>query len=95
MTVSSVVKLITFGPHTAPIITSWTSNFVAAAQKEVYKQNPDSIDSLLECVKRFPESYDEETVKKVSGNMLKQARLYLRGNGGHFNTYLKKMMFVE
>ena len=60
----------------------------AAAQKHVYLQKPESIGELVECVKQFSSSYDQERIRRVAMNVVKRARMCLRADGGHFQHLL-------
>lgn len=75
-------------PAHSPDLNPLDFHFWAVAQKEVYSQKPESIDSLIECVRGFAESYNEDTIRRVAGNVLKRARLCLRADGGHFQHLL-------
>ena len=59
-------------------------HFWSAAQRQVYRSKPDNIDGLVQVVRDFAATYDQTTIKKVSANVLKRARLCLRADGGHF-----------
>ena len=63
-------------------------HFWAAAQSQVYKEKPDSMESLIQCVQTFAEGYTHETIKNVCKNVLKRASLCLELGGGHFQHLL-------
>ena len=63
-------------------------HFWAAAQSQVYKEKPDSMESLIQCVQTFAEGYTQETIKNVCKNVLKRASLCLELGGGHFQHLL-------
>ena len=71
-------------PAHSPDLNPLDFHFWAAAQNEVYHQKPESIESLIDVVKWFATSYNQETIRRVSENVLKRARLCLRADWGHF-----------
>ena len=75
-------------PAHSPDLNPLDFHFWAAAQNQVFKEKPASIDSLVECVKIFTERYSQETIRKTSKNVLKRARLCLESGGGHFQHFL-------
>ena len=54
----------------------------------IFKEKPNSIDSLVQCVKSFAEGYSQETISRVSKNVLKHATLCLEAGGDHFQHLL-------
>lgn len=75
-------------PAHSPDLNPLDFRFWAAARNEVYRKKPESIDSLIQCVRRIAESYDEDTIRRVSHNVLKRAGLCLHANGSHFQHLL-------
>ena len=75
-------------PAHSPDLNPLDFHFWAAAQKQVYLQKPESIEELIECVKQFSSSYDQETIRRVAMNVVKRARMCLRADGGHFQHLL-------
>ena len=64
-------------------------HFWGVAQQEVYKKRPETVESLIECVKTFAAGYDRSVLNSVAANVLKRAKLCLDFNGGHFQHLLK------
>ena len=62
-------------PEHSPDLNPLDFYFWASAQKEVYAQKPETIDSVIECVRGFAEACNEDIVRRVAGNVLKRARL--------------------
>ena len=54
----------------------------------IIKEKPNSIDSLVQSVKIFAEGYCQETISRVSKNVLKCATLCLKAGGDHFQQLL-------
>ena len=75
-------------PAHSPDLNPLDFHFWAAVQNEVYHQKLESIESLIDVVKWFATSYNQETIRRVSENVLKRARLCLRADGGHFQHLL-------
>ena len=75
-------------PAHSPDLNPLDFHFWAAAQEMVYKEKPQSIELLVQCVKQFASSYDPATLRRVSQNVLKRARLCLQAGGGHFQHLL-------
>lgn len=75
-------------PAHSPDLNPLDFHFWAAAQNQVFKEKPDSIDSLVQCVKSFAEGYSKETIRRVSKNVLKRVTLCLESGGGHFQHLL-------
>lgn len=53
-------------------------HFWAVDQKEVYSHKSETINSLIDYVKMFAAAHEEDTIRRVSQNVLKRARLCLR-----------------
>ena len=66
-------------------------HFWAAAQTQVYKEKPDSIESHTQCIQSFAEGYSQETIKNVCKNVLKRASFCLQEGGGHFQQLLQDL----
>ena len=81
-------------PAHSPDLNPLDFHFWAAAQKEVYSQKPETIDSLIECVGSFAESCNEDIIRRVRGNVLKRARPCLRADIGPFSTYFRENSYV-
>ena len=75
-------------PAHSPDLNPLDFHFWAAAQEMVYKKKPQSIELLVQCIKQFASSYDPATLRRVSQNVLKRARLCLQAGGGHFQHIL-------
>ena len=75
-------------PAHSPDLNPLDFHFWAAAQSQVYKEKPDSMESLIQCVQTFAEGYTQETIKNVCKNVLKRASLCLELGGGHFQHLL-------
>ena len=75
-------------PAHSPDLNPLDFHFWAAAQNQVFKEKPDSMDSLVQCVTSFAEGYCKETIRRVSRNVLKRATLCLEAEGGHFQHLL-------
>ncbi|QQP58203.1 Hypothetical protein FKW44_003444, partial [Caligus rogercresseyi] len=50
-------------------------------QTRVYKEKPDPIESLIQCVQTFAEGYRQETIKNVCKNVLKRASFCFQAGG--------------
>jgi len=75
-------------PAHSPDINPLDFHFWSAAQREVYRQKPQNIEELVQCVQDFATACDQRTIKKVAANVLKRARLCLQAGGGHFQHLL-------
>ena len=54
----------------------------------IFKEKPNSIDSLVQCVKSFAEWYSHETISRVNKNILKRATLCLEAGGDNIQHLL-------
>ena len=79
---------ITWPAH-SPDLNPLDFYFWGEAQQEVYREQPESIESLVQCVKRFAETREASTIERVAENVLKRAKMCLEANGGHFQHLLK------
>ena len=59
------------------------------AQLDMCREEPESIESLVQCVKRFAETYEASAIERGAKNVLKRAKMYLEANGGHLQRLLK------
>ena len=64
-------------------------HFWGVAQQHVYREQPDNIEALIQCVSAFAATYDSGTIRKVSENVLKRAKQCSDVNGDHFQHLLK------
>lgn len=71
-------------PAHSPDLNPLDFHFWGEAQNHVYREQPESIESLIQCVKTFAAT----TIRKVADNVLKRAELCLTNNGGHFQHLL-------
>ena len=75
-------------PAHSPDLNPLDFHFWSAAQRQVYRSKPENIDGLVQVVRDFAANYDQTTIKRVSANVLKRARICLRADGGHFQHLL-------
>ena len=54
----------------------------------IFKEKLNSIDSLVQCVKIFVEGCSQETIRRVSKNVLERTTLCLKAGGGNFQHLL-------
>ena len=54
----------------------------------IFNENPNSIDSMVQSVKSFAEWHCQETISKVSKNVLKRAMLCMETGGDYFQHLL-------
>ena len=47
------------------------------AQQQVYQEHPETIESLIDCVKSFAARYDSLVIERVAANVVKRAKLCL------------------
>ena len=76
-------------PARSPDLNPLDFAFWGMAMQKVYKDNPQSIDDLMECVENFFYSLPEEIVRKSVANILKRAELCVKNKGSHFESELK------
>ena len=55
----------------------------------MYREQPESIESLIQCVKDFAASYGSPIIRRDAAKVLKNAKLCLNADGGHFQHLLK------
>ena len=60
----------------------------------IYEEKPNSIDSLVQCVKSFADDYSQETISRVSKNILKCAALCLKAGVAIFSNFCKTHVVV-
>ena len=61
----------------------------SVAQQHVHREQPDTIEALIQCASAFAAIYDSGTIRKVSKNVLKSAKRCSHVNGDHFQHLLK------
>ena len=76
-------------PSHSPDLNPLDYSFWSQAQREVWKNKPDTIEDLKLIVEEFFESLDQEKVRKTVSNILKRAQLCVEEKGGHFEHKLK------
>ena len=64
-------------------------HFWGENQQQVYREQPESIESLIRCVKSFAATFETPTIERVAANVLKRAKMCLDAKGGHFHHLLK------
>ena len=60
----------------------------------IFEEKTNSIDSLVQCVKSFAEGYSQETISRVSKNVIKSATLCLKAAGKIFSTFYRTPVVV-
>ena len=80
-------------PSHSPDLNPLDFHFWSAAQRKVYRSKPVTIDGLVQLVRGFAALYDRTTIKKVSANVLKRARVRLKADGCHFQHLLQRGPF--
>lgn len=76
-------------PAHSPDLNPLDFHFWGVAQQQVYKEYPETIENLIDCVKSFAARYDSSVIERVAANVVKRAKLCLDANGGHFQHLLK------
>ena len=76
-------------PAHSPDLNPLDFHFWGVAQQHVYREQPDNIEALIQCVSAFAATYDSGTIRKVSENVLKRAKQCSDVNGDHFQHLLK------
>ena len=76
-------------PAHSPDLNPLDFHFWRVAQQQVYQEHPETIESLIDCVKSFAARYDSSVIEWVAANVVKRAKLCLAANGGHFQHLLK------
>ena len=76
-------------PAKSPDLNPLDYAFWGMAMQRVYKDNPQTIDGLKECVENFFMSLPQETIRKSVANLLKRAELGVKNKGSHFESELK------
>ena len=71
-------------PAHSPDLNPLDFHFWGEAQQQVYREQPENIEELIECVKKFAAAYGSSTIRRVAENVVKRARRCLDENGGHF-----------
>ena len=64
-------------PAHSPDLNPLDFHFWGEAQRHVYKEQPKSIEDLIQCVKAFAATYATSIINKVADNVLKRAALCL------------------
>ena len=57
----------------------------------MYREQPESIENFIQCVKTFAATYGSLVIKQISAKVVKRAKLCLDTNGGHFQHLIKKV----
>ena len=76
-------------PAHSPDLNPLDFHFWGVAQQHIYREQPDNIEALIQCVSAFAATYDSGTIRKVSENVLKRAKQCSDVNGDHFQHLLK------
>ena len=76
-------------PAHSPDLNPLDFHFWGVAQQHVYREQPDNIEALIQCVSAFAATYDSGTIRKVSENVLKRAKQCSDVNGDHLQHLLK------
>ena len=80
---------ITWPAH-SPDLNPLDFHFWGEAQQEVYREQQESIESLIQCVKRFAETYEASAIERGAENVLKRANMCLEANNrGHLQHLLQ------
>ena len=76
-------------PAHSPDLNPLDFHFWGVAHQQVYQEHPETIESLIDCVKSFVARYDSSVIERVAANVVKRAKLCLDANGGHFQHLLQ------
>ena len=71
-------------PVHTPDLNPLDFHFWGEAKQQVYCEQPQNIEELIECVKKFAAAYGSSTIRRVAENVVKRAKLCVDANGGHF-----------
>ena len=70
---------ITWSAH-SPDLNPLDLHFWGEAQQDMCREEPESIESLVQCVKRFAETYEASAIERGAENVLKRANMCLEAN---------------
>ena len=76
-------------PAYSPDLNPLDFHFSGVAQQQVYQEQPETIESLIDCVRSFAARYDSLVIKRVAADVVKRPKLCHYANGGHFQHLFK------